>query len=79
MPTQKNRKEREECGKIYHTRNVIRRENVITSGWTNELYGMNFLFSCEELIAYRMGLGSTTLHYLVVWQVYTETCILKSC
>ena len=33
----KNRKERGEPGKIYHVRNVIGRENLITSGRTNEL------------------------------------------
>ena len=33
----KNRKERGEPGKIYHVRNVIGRENLITSGRMNEL------------------------------------------
>ena len=33
----KNRKERGEPGKIYHVRNVIGSENLITSGRTNEL------------------------------------------
>ena len=33
----KNRKERGELGKIYHVRNVIGRENLITCGRTNEL------------------------------------------
>ena len=33
----KNRKERGEPGKIYHVRNVIGRENLITCGVTNEL------------------------------------------
>ena len=33
----KNRKERGEPGKIYHVRNVIGRENLITCGRTNEL------------------------------------------
>ena len=33
----KNRKERGEPGKIYHVRNVTGREDVITSGRTNEL------------------------------------------
>ena len=33
----KNQKERGEPGKIYHMRNVIGRENLITSGQTNEL------------------------------------------
>ena len=33
----KNRKERGEPGKIYHVRNVIGRENLITCGQTNEL------------------------------------------
>ena len=32
-----NRKERGEPGKIYHMRNVIGRENLITCGQTNEL------------------------------------------
>ena len=32
----KNRKERGEPGKIYHVRNVIGRENLITCGRTNE-------------------------------------------
>ena len=33
----KNREERGEPGKIYHVRNVIGRENLITCGRTNEL------------------------------------------
>ena len=33
----KNRKEKGEPGKIYHVRNVIGREDLITSGRTNEL------------------------------------------
>ena len=33
----KNGKERGEPGKIYHVRNVIGRENLITCGRTNEL------------------------------------------
>ena len=33
----KNQKERREPGKIYHMRNVIGKENLITCGRTNEL------------------------------------------
>ena len=33
----KNGKERGESGKIYHMRNIIGRENLITCGRTNEL------------------------------------------
>ena len=47
--------------------NVIGRENLITSGQTNELarlYG--YSFHCESFTADRTGLGSTTLHYLTV-------------
>ena len=33
----KNRKERGEPGKIYHVKNIIGRENLITCGHTNEL------------------------------------------
>ena len=42
----KNQKEKGEPGKIYHMRNVIGRENLTTSGRTNELptlYGQNIL------------------------------------
>ena len=37
MRERKNRKERGEPGKIYHVRNSIGREKLITSGRTNEL------------------------------------------
>ena len=37
MREQKIRKERGEPGKIYHVRNVIGRESLITCGQTNEL------------------------------------------
>ena len=55
-------KERGEPGKIYHVRNVIGRENLITCGRTNEhahallpIYS----FSRESFMADRMGLDST--------------------
>ena len=49
--------------------NIIGRENLITSGRANEL--AHALWTeyngCESFMADRMGLGSTTLHYLT-WQ-----------
>ena len=63
----KNRKERGEPGKIYHVRNVIGRENLITCGWTNELaHAVWTEYSCDSFMADRMGLDGTMLHYLAV-------------
>ena len=67
----KNRKKRGEPGKIYHMRNVIGRENLITCGWTNEfahaLLTWIYSFSCESFyMADRTELDSTTVHYLAV-------------
>ena len=63
----KNRKERREPGKIYHVRNVIGRENLITCGRTNELAHAAWTeYSCDSFMADRMGLDSTMLHYLAV-------------
>ena len=39
----KNRKERGEPGRIYHVRNIIGRENLITCGRTNELTHASWL------------------------------------
>ena len=49
----KNRKERGEPGKIYHVRNVIGRENLITCEQTNEFaYAVRYeqiqSFSCDS-------------------------------
>ena len=62
-------KERGEPGKIYHVRNVIGRENLITCGLTNEL-AHALLFSHKSFyMADRTGLDSTTLlHYLAIRQ-----------
>ena len=63
----KNRKERGEPGKIYHVRNVIGRENLITCGRTNELAHTVWTeYSCDSFMANRMGLDGTMLHYLAV-------------
>ena len=63
----KNRKERGEPGKIYHVRNVIGRENLITCGRTNELAHAAWTeYSCDSFMADRMGLDGTMLHYLAV-------------
>ena len=65
----KNRKERGELepGKIYHVRNVIGRENLITCGRTNELAHAAWTeYSCDSFMADRMGLDGTMLHYLAV-------------
>ena len=67
----KNGKERGEPGKIYHMRNVIGRENLITCGWTNELahalLTWIYSFSRESFyMADRTELDSTTVHYLAV-------------
>ena len=63
----KNRKERGEPGKIYHVRNVIGRENLITCGRTNELAHAAWTeHSCDSFMADRMGLDGTMLHYLAV-------------
>ena len=63
----KNRKERGEPGKIYHVRNVIGRENLITCGRTNELaHAVWTEYSCDSFMADRMGLDGTMLHYLAV-------------
>ena len=53
-----NPKERGEPGKIYHVRNIIGRENLITCGQTNE--------PATLYMAYRMELDGTMLHYLAV-------------
>ena len=63
----KNRKERGEPGKIYHVRNVMGRENLITCGRTNELaHAVWTEYSCDSFMADRMGLDGTMLHYLAV-------------
>ena len=65
----KNGKERGEPGKIYHVRNVIGRENLITCGQTNEFaHALIYSFSCESFMVDRTGLDSTMLHYLAVQQ-----------
>ena len=64
----KYQKKREKPGKIYHVRNVIVRENLITCGQTNELAHIVWTeHSCNSFyMADRMGLDSTKLHYLAV-------------
>ena len=65
----KRGKERGEPGKIYHVRNVIGRENLITCGRTNEhahALLTIYSFSGESFMADRTGLDSTMLHYLAV-------------
>ena len=53
-------KERGEPGRIYHVRNVIGREDLITCGRTNELaQAVRTECSCDSFIADRMGLDST--------------------
>ena len=48
-------------------RNVIGRENLITCGRTNELaHAVRTEYSCDSLMADRMGLDGTRLHYLAV-------------
>ena len=60
-------KERGEPGRIYHVRNVIGRENLITCGRTNELaHDVRTEYSCDSFMADRMGLDGTMLHYLAV-------------
>ena len=60
-------KERGEPGRIYHVRNVIGRENLITCGRTNELaHAVRTEYSCDSFMADRMGLDGTMLHYLAV-------------
>ena len=63
----KSGKERGEPGKIYHVRNVIGRENLITYGRTNKhahALLTIYSFSRESFMADRTGLDSTMLHYL---------------
>ena len=60
-------KERGEPGRIYHVRNVIGRENLITCGRTNELaHAVRTEDSRDSFMADRMGLDGTMLHYLAV-------------
>ena len=60
-------KERGEPGRIYHVRNVIGRENLITCGRTNGLaHAVRTEYSCDSFMADRMGLDGTMLHYLAV-------------
>ena len=56
-----------ERGRIYHARNVIGRENLITCGRMNELaHAVWTEYSCDSFMADRMGLDGTMLHYLAV-------------
>ena len=60
-------KKRGEPGRIYHVRNVIGRENLITCGRTNELaHAVRTEYSCDSFMADRMELDGTMLHYLAV-------------
>ena len=60
-------KKRGEPGRIYHVRNVIGRENLITCGRTNELaHAVRTEYSSDSFMADRMGLDGTMLHYLAV-------------
>ena len=67
----KNQNESGEPGKIYHVRNVIGRENLITCGRTNE-FAHALLTEYTRSVAkalwltVRTGLDSTMLHYLAV-------------
>ena len=57
---------KKEPGKIYHLRNVIGRENLITCGRTNALaHAVWTEYSCDSFMADRMGLDGM-LHYLAV-------------
>ena len=50
----KNGKEREKPGKIYHVRNVIAIENLITCGWMNEFaHALIYSFSRESFMTER--------------------------
>ena len=61
-------KGREPC-KIYHVRNVIGRENIITHGQTSELaHALRTKHTRESFMADRTGLGGTMLHYQAVRQ-----------
>ena len=64
----KNRKERGEPGKIYHMRNIVSRENLITCGWTNELAHAAWTYSHSIVIAFLYGRPRQhyMLHYLAV-------------
>ena len=60
-------KKRGEPGRIYHVRNVIGRENLITCGRTNELaHAVQIEYSHDSFMADRMELDGTMLHYLAV-------------
>ena len=66
-------KERGEPGRIYHMRNVIGRENLITCGQTNEFaHAVRTECSCDSFMADRMGLDGTMLHYLAVRKAMVE-------
>ena len=60
-PRTKNQKERGEPGKIYHVRNVIGRENLITCGRTNESVAHALLTEYTRSVAKALWplLGST--------------------
>ena len=63
----KNRRKGGEPGRIYHVRNVIGRENLITCGRTNEVaHAVWTECSCDSFMPDRMGLDGTMLHYLAV-------------
>ena len=64
----KKSKERGEPGRIYHVRNVISRENLITCGRTNEpSHAVDSTTRIHlRFMADRMGLDGTMLHYLAV-------------
>ena len=71
----KNRKERGEPVKLYHMRNIIGWENLITSGQTNEscprFMDRIYLFRCESFMADN-GTGSTASYSEHVQSVHTK-------
>ena len=68
-----------EPGKIYHVRNVMGRENLITCGQMNELaHAVRTKYSCDSFMADRMGLDGTMLHYLAVWKAMVSVHITRT-
>ena len=62
-------KERGEPGRIYHVRNVIGRENLITCGRTNELaHAVRTEYTCDSFMADRMGLDGTIVIVILTLQ-----------
>ena len=72
----KNRKERGEPGKIYHVRNVIGRENLITSGQMNELaHALWTEYTCSFAKAYcKLQKAGRGLRMRPATQLYCNIC-----